>query len=72
MRYLENAPVDASTPYGESMHNMLTLSMWMSIVIGAALFVAGRHGKILWLKTWSIGLVLCSITYLAGDALNLL
>ena len=72
MRYPENAPPDPDLPYSESMHQMLTLSMWMSIIIGIMLFVAGRHGKVLWLKTWSIGLIICSVIYLTGDALQLL
>lgn len=72
MRYLEDAPPDVDAPYAESMHNMLTLSMWLSIVIGIVLLFAGRHGKILWMTTWSIGLILCSVTYLVGDALQLI
>lgn len=72
MRYPENAPPDPNLPYGDSMHQMLNLSMLLSIVIGICLFVAGRHGNILWLKTWSIGLIACSIIYLIGDSLGLL
>lgn len=72
MRYLESAPPDTDLPYGESMHDMLTLSMVLSIIIGICLFVAGRHGNILWMKVWSIGLIFCSVLYLAGDALGLL
>lgn len=71
MRYLENAPPDPSIPYGESMHDMLTLSMWMSIIIGVVLFIAGRHGNIMWLKAWSAGLVTCSVAYLVGDFASL-
>ncbi|MFK7993501.1 MAG: hypothetical protein AB8B87_05140 [Granulosicoccus sp.] len=72
MRYPENAPPNTDIPYGESMHDMLTLTMWMSVVIGAILFAAGRHGNILWMKTWSVGLIVCSIAYLANEALNIL
>lgn len=71
MRYREDALPDPNIPYGESMHSMLTLTMWISIIIGIALFVAARHGNILWMKVWSVGLVLCSVLYLAGDALNI-
>lgn len=72
MRYLENAPPDPNIPYGESMHDMLTLSMWMSIVIGICLFIAGKYGNILWMKAWSLGLILCSVVYLIGDLLNII
>lgn len=71
MRYPVDAPPDPNVPYGESMHSMLTLSMWMSIAIGIALFFAGRHGNILWMKTWSLGLIACSIVYLLADLLHL-
>ena len=59
-------------PYGESMHNMLTLSMALSIIIGLCLYLAGRHGNILWMKTWSLGLIGCSVLYLLGDTLGFL
>ena len=67
MRYLENSAPNPDLPYGESMHSMLTLSMVLAIVIGTVLYAAGRHGKILWLKVWSIGLVISSLGYLIGD-----
>lgn len=70
MRYPENAPPDPAVPYGDTMHDMLTLSMVLSIVIGACLFLAGRHGNILWLKAWSVGLILCSVLYLVGDMIG--
>lgn len=70
MRYLEGSPPDPTIPYGQSMHDMLTLSMYLSIVIGLCLYAAGRHGNILWLKTWSLGLIVCSVIYLAGDYLG--
>ncbi len=67
MRYLEGQPPNADMPYGESMHDMLTLSMVLSIIIGICLFAAGRHGKIMWMKVWSLGLITCSLLYLLGD-----
>ena len=50
---------------------MLTLSMVMAIVIGVVLFVLGRHGNIMWLKVWSIILIVLAVAYLIGDAFNL-
>ncbi|MBX2878744.1 MAG: hypothetical protein KTR32_02370 [Granulosicoccus sp.] len=69
MRYREGSPPDPQLPYGESMHAMLTLSMVLGIVIGLCLYIAGRYGKILWMKTWSIGLIVCSVLYLMADRL---
>ena len=67
MRYPDGQPPDPLTPYGESMHSMLTLSMGMAILIGIVLFALGHKGKVLWLKVWSAGLVLLSIAYLIAD-----
>jgi hypothetical protein len=72
VRYPDGTVPNAGIPYGESMHNMLTLSMVLSIVIGICLYVAARHGRILWLKVWSIGLIGCSVLYLVGDRMGIL
>jgi type VI protein secretion system component VasF len=67
MRYRDGQAPDPLNPHGESMHQMLTLSMWMSILIGIVLFALGYKGKVLWLKVWSAGLVLLSVGYLIAD-----
>ncbi len=70
MRYLEGAPPDPDIPYGESMHDMLTLTMVLSIIIGICLYAAGKHGNIMWMKAWSLGLIVLSIAYLIADKLG--
>jgi len=70
LRYPEGQAPDPLYPHGESMHHMLTLSMAMTIVIGIVLFLLGRRGKILWLKVWSVLLVLSSVAYLIADAVG--
>ena len=72
MRYLDGEPPNPDIPYGESMHDMLTLSMVLSIIIGICLYVAGRHGNIMWMKAWSLGLIGLSIAYLVGDQFGML
>lgn len=72
MRYLDGEPPNPDIPYGQSMHDMLTLSMVLSIIIGICLYVAGRHGNIMWMKAWSLGLIGLSVAYLVGDQLNML
>lgn len=67
MRYPDGVTPDPNAPYGESMHDMLTLSMLLSIVIGVVLFIAARRGNILWMKVWSLGLIGLSVAYLAAD-----
>ena len=71
MRYLDGAPPNPDIPYGQSMHDMLTLTMVMSIVIGICLYIAGRHGNIMWMKVWSLGLIVLSVLYLVGDQLGM-
>lgn len=51
---------------------MLSLSMIMSILIGCVLLWLGIRGKVLWLKVWSVGLILCSVAYLVADAMGLI
>ncbi len=34
-----------------------------SLLIGLLLAVLARYGRQLWLLTWSIGLILCSVAY---------
>jgi len=72
MRYLEGQSPNPDIPYGESMHDMLTLSMVLSIIIGICLFLAARHGNIMWMKAWSLGLIACSLLYLLGDQFGLI
>ena len=72
MRYPEGHAPDPAVPYGTTMHDMLTLSMWMSIVVGVCLFAVGRYGNVLWMKVWSVGLLGCSVIYLVGDAAGVL
>lgn len=51
---------------------MLSFSMVLGVLIGIVLFFLGRHGKILWLSVWSIGLVVLSAGYLAADMAGLI
>ncbi len=53
------------------MHNMLSLSMILAIVVGMVLFFAARRGNVLWMKVWSLSLILLSVAYLIADWANL-
>jgi len=72
LRYKDGEAPNPQFPHSESMHHMLTLSMVMSIIIGVVLFVLAWRGNILWLKVWSVLLVVLSIAYLIADALNII
>ena len=71
MRYREGVAPDPSTPYGESMHAMLSLSAVLGIVIGIVLYLIARRGRSLWLTCWSVGLALSGCAYLVADTLGL-
>lgn len=72
MRYPDGAPPDPNVPYGSTMHDMLALSMWIGIIVALCLFVAGRHGNVMWLKAWSVLLLVLSLGYLGADAVGLI
>ena len=72
MRYPEGQPPDPSEPYGQTMHDMIALSMVFGIVIGVCLYAAGRHGGVLWMKVWSLCLLVLSVGYLGADAFGLI
>jgi len=70
VRYRTDQGPSEAYPYSESMHQMLTLTMAISIVIGIVFIVAGTRGKILWMRAWGAGLVVLSIAYLVADYLG--
>ena len=71
MRYRDGQLPDPDAPFGASTQDMLTLSVLIAIVIGVCLFLAGRHGNVMWLKVWSVGLLLCSGLYFGAEAIGL-
>jgi len=70
MRYRENQPPDPEQPFGASMHNMLDFSMVLAFLIGLALLLIARHGRVLWLTVWSVGLLVASVGYLLIDNID--
>ena len=69
MRYeATEVPLDQMTVYSESagLHFMLNFTVALALIIGIGLWWLSRHGRILWLQVWSIGLVGFSIAYLAA------
>ena len=67
MRYREDQAAEIVYSQSEGLHFMLTFSVSLGLVIGVALLWLGRHGRVLWLQAWSMGLIAVSITYLAAD-----
>jgi len=59
MRYPDNIPAEQLTVNASD--NMLLFTAALSIVIGAVLTYLGHKGRQLWMVTWSIGLIICSI-----------
>ena len=59
MRYPDNIPPEQLTIHASD--NMLLFTAALSILIGIILTFLGHKGKQLWMVTWSIGLIICSI-----------
>jgi len=59
MRYPDNIPAEQLTVNASD--NMLLFTAALSIVIGVVLTCLGHKGRHLWMVTWSIGLIICSI-----------
>jgi len=59
MKYPENIPPEKLTVNASD--DMLLFTAALSIVIGLILVYLGHKGKQLWMVTWSIGLIICSV-----------
>ena len=67
MRYREGQEVDPNNPYPENTELMLDMAYWMSIPVGLLLLWLGIKGRIMWLKVWSVGLMLLGIGILVAQ-----
>ena len=67
MRVREGQEVDPDKPYPESTYMMMDAAYAMSIPIGLVLLWIGIKGKVMWLKVWSVGLMVIGMGLLFGD-----
>ena len=67
MRYREGQEVDPNQPYPENTMLMLEMAYWMSIPIGLALLWLGIKGRVMYLKVWSIGLIVIGVGLLLNQ-----
>jgi hypothetical protein len=67
MRWREGQEVDPNNPYTEGTHMMLDMAYWMSIPIGLVLLWMGIKGRVMWLKLWSVGLMVLGIGILITE-----
>ena len=66
MRYKEGELPDPNYTHTEGMHILLMFSVVLALIVGLILFYLGYRGKVMWLQAWSVGLVLCSVLYMAN------
>jgi hypothetical protein len=59
MRYSENIPAEQLTVNASD--DMLLFTAALSILIGIILTYLGHKGRQLWMVSWSVGLIICSI-----------
>ncbi len=71
MRYREGQEVDPNNPYTKNTHMMMEMAYWMSIPIGLTLLWLGIKGRVMWLKVWSVGLMVFGIGILVTEYLGL-
>lgn len=71
MRYRVGEEVDPDNPYTENMHMMLDMAYLMSIPVGLALLWIGIKGRVLWLRVWSVGLMLLGLGILVYENFGL-
>lgn len=70
MRYPEGQAPQTIYAQSEGLQFMLTFSVCLGLIIGVVLLWLGRHGRVLWLQAWSIGLIVVSVVYLAAEMLG--
>jgi len=70
MRYQDNEALGPLYRDTDGLHFMLNFTVALALVIGVVLFWLSLRGRVLWLKVWSIGLVLASVSYLTAAALG--
>jgi hypothetical protein len=63
MRYSDTPQLEPLYVQSSSLHHMLLFTVILAFFIGMALLWLGRHGRVLWLQVWSIGLMLASLAY---------
>ena len=59
MKYPDNIPPEQLTV--NASNDMLLFTAALSIVIGIVLTYLGYKGRVLWMVTWSLGLIICSV-----------
>lgn len=67
MRYREGEEVDPDNPYTANTHMALDMAYGMSIPIGLVLLWLAIRGRVMWLKVWSIGLMLLGVGILVFE-----
>ena len=73
VRYEDQGPISLGPIYSqtEGLHYMLNFTVALALFIGCALLWLAFKGRVLWLKVWSLGLILASLGYLGAALLGL-
>ena len=72
MRWREGQEVDPDNPYTEGTHMMMDMAYVMSIPIGLVLLWMGIKGRVMWLKVWSVGLMVLGVGILISEYLEII
>lgn len=69
MRWREGQEVDPQYPYTEGTHMVMNFAYGMSVPIGLLLLWLAFRGRIMWLKFWSVGLIVLGVGFLVYENL---
>lgn len=66
MRYADTPLAEPMYLTSSNMQNTLLFTVVLAFFIGMVLLYLGVRGRVLWLKVWSIGLMLASLLYVGA------
>ena len=53
-----------------NLHAVLLFTVVLAFFIGWILLWLGRHGRVMWLTVWSIGLIISSVLYIGAELMG--
>jgi hypothetical protein len=66
MRYADTPLAEPLYLTSSNLQNTLLFTVVLAFFIGMVLLYLGVRGRVLWLKVWSIGLMLASLCYVGA------
>lgn len=71
MRYEDGVILEPVYSQTAGLHFMLNFTVGLALLIGCVLLWLSLRGRVLWLRVWSLGLILASLGYLGAAVFGL-